>query len=147
MIQHRHIPINNSGTDYFVGDLHGEHSLLHQTLSRIGFDYKKDRLFAVGDLIDRGPDSASCLGLSLKPWFFSVIGNHEDIFLKSIKDPQAKQLHIKHGGQWVKPLSADEMESYADIIRCNMPLAITVETCKGSVGIIHAEAPAEWSSI
>ncbi|MFD2437195.1 metallophosphoesterase [Modicisalibacter luteus] len=60
---------NKRGHDYLVGDLHGQYALLQTMLSRVGFDQDKDRLFCVGDLVDRGPDSLACLSLAFEPWF------------------------------------------------------------------------------
>ncbi len=44
---------NNVGDDFVVGDIHCQFNQLNRQLYEIGFDPKKDRLFAVGDLIDR----------------------------------------------------------------------------------------------
>lgn len=144
MIQHQHIELNTLGKDYVVGDIHGEFDLLYRSLIRYGFDETKDRLFAVGDLIDRGPHSAKCLKLLHEPWFFSVLGNHEDMFLKGRYDPLAKQLHLKNGGRWINSISEETYNSFETLIQDKMPLAMTIETHLGQVGIIHAEAPAHW---
>src|SRR3546814_10866998 len=78
---HRHLAANKVGSDFIVGDLHGCLDLLQVELDRVGFDRAKDRLFSVGDLIDRGPDSMGCLRLLREPWFFAARGNHEDMLL------------------------------------------------------------------
>ena len=65
--QHQHFSINALGTDFFVGDIHGHYQLLLDSLSQAGFDENNgDRVFLVGDLVNRGPDSASCVDLLLK---------------------------------------------------------------------------------
>lgn len=48
---------NILGRDFVVGDIHGEFSKLSKLLSLVGFDEHSDRLFSVGDLVDRGPES------------------------------------------------------------------------------------------
>ena len=48
---------NDVGNDYICSDIHGHFSLLEAELSLISFDKNKDRLFCVGDLIDRGDES------------------------------------------------------------------------------------------
>src|SRR3546814_1255791 len=58
---HQLLPSNDIGRDFIVGDLHGCLDLLQAELTRIEFDRSKDRLFSVGDLVDRGPDSMGCL--------------------------------------------------------------------------------------
>lgn len=48
--------LNTKGRDYAVGDIHGCFNRLQTVLDEMGFDPSKDRLFSVGDLVDRGPD-------------------------------------------------------------------------------------------
>ena len=45
------------GRDWVVGDVHGCFRTLRDALLAIDFDDGRDRLFSVGDLIDRGPNS------------------------------------------------------------------------------------------
>ena len=77
----RTLPSNDQGRDYVVGDLHGCRQLLDQLLEFVDFSPENDRLFSVGDLIDRGSDSLGCLALLEKPWFYAVRGNHEEMLL------------------------------------------------------------------
>ena len=60
---HIFIPKNIKGRDFVVGDIHGHYDLLKTELKTVGFDKQKDRLFSVGDIIDRGPKSEECLTL------------------------------------------------------------------------------------
>jgi len=66
----QHFASNKHGHDYVVGDVHGDYERLTDLLLVIKFDVTVDRLFAVGDLIDRGPDSVKCLELLNESWFF-----------------------------------------------------------------------------
>lgn len=75
---------NNEGRDFIIGDLHGHYSLLMDGLKKVNFDFNKDRLFSVGDLIDRGPEQLECLNLLKEKWFFPVMGNHEYMLLSSL---------------------------------------------------------------
>ena len=52
---------NTHGTDYIVGDIHGHYERLMSQLGELNFDFACDRLFCVGDLIDRGPDSSKAV--------------------------------------------------------------------------------------
>jgi len=45
---------NTEGQDFFVGDIHGMYNLLMSQLNLLGFDRNVDRLFSVGDIVDRG---------------------------------------------------------------------------------------------
>ncbi|EQD24060.1 MAG: metallophosphoesterase [Nitrospirae bacterium] len=71
---------------YVVGDLHGQFSLLLDLLRKVLFDKKKDRLIAVGDVLDRGSRVGDLLFFlheaSREGWFLSVKGNHEESFLR-----------------------------------------------------------------
>ena len=77
-LAHKHYARNENGRDFVVSDIHGCYDTLMVELAQIDFDQHKDRLFSVGDLVDRGPDSLKCLKLIEEPWFHPVIGNHED---------------------------------------------------------------------
>ena len=58
-----HHDTNINAHDFIVGDLHGCRAMLDTLLAHVGFDGSRDRLFSVGDLVDRGPDSEGCLDL------------------------------------------------------------------------------------
>ena len=49
------------GRDFVAGDVHGEFEALEATLANLGFQPDRDRLFARGDLVDRGLRSADAL--------------------------------------------------------------------------------------
>ena len=84
------LPANKTGRDFVLGDLHGTTDLLRALMEHLAFDPEKDRLFSVGDLIDRGEDSPGGLALLLEPWFHAVIGNHEDMMMDYLL-PRARQ--------------------------------------------------------
>jgi serine/threonine protein phosphatase 1 len=96
------LPRNETGRDLIVGDLHGCRRDLEILLVAAGFNPGRgDRLFGTGDLIDRGPDSLGCLGLLRQPWFYCVLGNHEQMFLDALGgDDDAIALSVANGGAW-----------------------------------------------
>lgn len=75
---------NLVGRDFVIGDLHGCTLALEELLNHVRFDKSKDRLFSVGDLVDRGPDSIGALALLNERWFFAVLGNHEHMLRDAI---------------------------------------------------------------
>jgi hypothetical protein len=93
--QIRRVPVNTEGRDFVIGDLHGQYALISHFRERTSFDPQKDRLFSVGDLIDRGPDSLKCLSLLNEDWFYCVCGNHEEQFAKLVSKIQNE---ISNGG-------------------------------------------------
>ena len=65
----KHFEANQSGRDLIVGDIHGGFSRLQLALDAVHFNPVVDRLFCVGDLVDRGPESAQALDWLARPWF------------------------------------------------------------------------------
>ena len=102
------IPINKQGSDYIFGDLHGCLDLLLEKMDEVGFNKGIDRLFSVGDLIDRGPKSIECLRLVKESWFYPVQGNHEDMMVSAVLNGDNPDLWLINGGEW--SLEADEDE-------------------------------------
>lgn len=135
---------NILGRDFVVGDIHGYFDLLQLKLMQVKFDKNKDRLFSVGDLIDRGPFSARVLEWLEKPWFFAIKGNHEEMIYEYHNDISWHQSYAKHGGQWFIDLPYEERQKYVDVLN-KLPDIFEIITCNGSVGIVHAEVPVnDW---
>lgn len=133
---------NLLGKDYVCGDMHGCLSMFNQKLFDISFDKEKDRMFCVGDLIDRGPDSLGCLKLIEEDWFFCCRGNHEDLMLGSYSPgSQLEQCNpivwFRNGGEW--SLSTQIAPTLITKV-LELPLVIVVKKADGSrINIVHAE--------
>ena len=106
----RRLPANDRGRDFVIGDLHGCLGDLQEKLRAARFDPAAgDRLFSVGDLVDRGPDSLGCLALLRQPLFHAVLGNHEQMMLDAMAEgvgdqSQAFLFHVFNGGGWAVDL-------------------------------------------
>lgn len=134
---------NTAGRDLVIGDIHGCFTKALAALDAVGFDPAAgDRLFSVGDLVDRGPESEHVLWWLDQPWFAAVQGNHEDMAIRWGRPgcPMDAELYALNGGAWNIANTAPERLKYSDALQA-LPLAIEVETAAGLVGIVHADCP------
>jgi serine/threonine protein phosphatase 1 len=143
----RHFAKNKKGNDYVVGDIHGMFKHLYEILLSIGFDFENDRLFSVGDLCDRGPNSPDVIHWLNYPWFFPIMGNHEQIILLYEANRYNDKDLLSVGGDWWLSLDKKSKQFIVEAYK-NLPVAIEVETDDGLVGIIHAHCPhADWNKL
>jgi len=154
--QIQRLPSNSAGKDYVVGDLHGCFDLLERLMAHVNFDKSCDRLFSVGDLIDRGPSSLNCLELLAEPWFYAVQGNHElmmlDFFASYIVSGKLENLDdhsnngfLVYGGDWIEDhFHPDKQSMSPEFNRClvrtlDLPLLLVVGEEDNRFHVIHAE--------
>lgn len=128
---------NTTGRDFVVSDIHGCYTDLEGALAGVSFDPEKDRLFSVGDLADRGPESKTALAFIKNPWFHPVLGNHEEMYLQCwIHKNEPVRWHYQNGGEWVNELTEKELDAYKEDIE-SLPLIIRI----GNVLICHSLLP------
>lgn len=149
----RHAPVvriaaNTRGRDFAVGDIHGAFEALRGSLQAIGFDPLSDRLFSVGDLVDRGPQSADVLDWLDLPWFHAICGNHDFMTWRSaLGRPFESVRHADHGGEWLYDLPPARQQQIGEHLAA-LPMAIEVSTQSGTAGLIHAELPSDdWNDV
>lgn len=148
MSRFRRVTANTRGRDLAVGDIHGHFQRLQQCLDSVGFNPEVDRLFSVGDLVDRGPHSPQALQWLAQPWFYAVQGNHESLAISHARggrlDPA---MYRAAGGGWFLDLPAEEQEPFVEAF-LNLPIALEVATADGPVGLLHADSPfSDWAQL
>lgn len=95
---------------YAVGDIHGRLDLLDELLERMEADNAgrgnaDTTVIFLGDLIDRGPNSAQVVQRLMELGSGSdqirfLLGNHEEVFLKSLRgDAKALPFFVRIGGK------------------------------------------------
>ena len=137
---------NTLGRDLIVGDIHGCFTRINEVLTILAFQPAIDRLFSVGDLVDRGPESREALSWLTQPWFHAVQGNHEDMAIRFGERDNRMDLknYAANGGGWNIGNTFEERAEFSHAFRV-LPLAIEIETEEGLVGIVHAGCPyASW---
>ena len=124
-----------------MGDIQGAFSALQRALDAIGFNPAVDRLFSVGDLVDRGPESHEVLSWLDKSWFYAICGNHDFMAWRSaLGDPYREVDHLAHGGEWLQELPREQQQRIGER-QAALPIALEVETAAGAVGLVHADCP------
>ncbi|WP_109480360.1 metallophosphoesterase [Paraburkholderia sp. C35] len=133
-----HHAVNRAGRDFVVGDLHGCVDALRFLLREVEFDSSRDRLFSVGDLVDRGSQSEEALALLDKPWFHAVLGNHEDTLCAVAEGRLKKQWWYGIGGLWSAHVPIERLRAYAQRLRA-LPLVRVIGSGSERFNILHAE--------
>ncbi len=86
---------------YVVSDLHGQYDLFIKGLEKISFS-SEDKLYVIGDTIDRGPD-----GIKILQKIFSednmelLMGNHEFMMLNSVSPDGEPECYGRDSNIWL----------------------------------------------
>lgn len=125
--------------DYLIGDLQGCCDALDRLLAEIGFSPSRDRLCALGDLVNRGPQSLATLRRlrGLDGAATCLLGNH-DLHLLAVSHGVRKP----HRNDTLDPiLQSPERSVWLDWLRQqSMAVQFSGWLC------VHAGVPAEWSA-
>lgn len=141
----KYFTVNTLGVDYVVGDIHGHFTKLSQCLKALDFEPAVDRLFSVGDLVDRGPESDAATEWLEFPWFHAVMGNHEDMAIRWPRGNMDQHNYNANGGGWNIMNPPCRQQEISDAL-ADLPLCIHLETNYGNVAIVHADLPAyDWA--
>ena len=123
---------------YAIGDVQGCLDPLRRLLEAFGFDRARDRLWLVGDLVNRGPDSLATLRMvkDLGDAAVTVLGNH-DFHLLAVAAGYAK----KHRNDTLDAvLDAPDREELLAWLRQRPMLHV-----QGKWAMVHAGLLPQWS--
>ena len=123
---------------YAIGDLQGCFDSLQRLLGEIGFREAEDRLWFVGDLVNRGPQSLELLRFvkSLGERAVSVLGNH-DLHLLMVAEGRLKPHRKDTLGAILDAPDRDELLTWLR----GLPLMHT----EGEYAMVHAGLLPSWS--
>jgi bis(5'-nucleosyl)-tetraphosphatase (symmetrical) len=124
---------------YAVGDIQGCYDELRRLLDKAGFDPVSDRLWCVGDLVNRGPDSLATLRWvkALGDRAVVVLGNHDLHLIAAalVGERRGKKDTIDD------ILAAPDRDELIDWLR-HRPLLHHSE--KKGFTLVHAGLPPQW---
>ncbi|MDM8547015.1 symmetrical bis(5'-nucleosyl)-tetraphosphatase [Candidatus Venteria ishoeyi] len=126
---------------YIVGDVQGCYQPLRQLLDKLAFNPAKDKLWSVGDLVNRGPESLQVLRFfkSLGAQAKVVLGNH-DLHLLAVY--YGNRNRYKPDKDTIEPiLKAKDSDSLMDWLR-HQPLLY--HSKKQQLLMVHAGLPPQW---
>ena len=125
-------------TRYAIGDVQGCEKELRALLKKIGFSADRDRLWFVGDLVNRGPRSLATLRLvrSLADNAIVVLGNH-DLHLLALAHGARRR---RRSDTVDEVLAASDREALLEWL-ISRPLAYA----EGRDLMVHAGVVPQWS--
>ena len=123
---------------YAIGDVQGCYASLQQLIRTIEFTAQQDRLWFVGDLVNRGPDSLHVLRYikSLKSAARTVLGNH-DLFLLAVGAGAAS---LRRNDTLLQVLEAPDRDDLLHWLR-QQPLLYR----EGNDLMVHAGLLPQWT--
>lgn len=116
-----------------VGDVHGCLTELEELLDRVGLN-GDDRLYFVGDLVARGPDTLGVLALVRRLGAVAVRGNHEQKMLQYARALRGQGPRVRLGPNHIA-LTHQMSEQDWGVLR-NTPLWLDLP--EHSVRLVHA---------
>jgi bis(5'-nucleosyl)-tetraphosphatase (symmetrical) len=130
---------------YAVGDIQGCYTELVRLLEKIRFDPTSDKLWLVGDLVNRGADSLQVLRLvkSLGDSAITVLGNH-DLHLLAVAYGQGR---LHRGDTLDEILNAPDREELLTWLRHQRLLHVEGEFVLVHAGLLPAWTVAQANSL
>lgn len=128
---------------YCIGDIQGCDGALQKLLDKVGFSASRDQVYLLGDLVNRGPDSAAVLRRCMRAdgSIAAILGNHDLHLMASYYGARKPGKRDTMGGV-LAAADASEMMAW---LRCQ-PLMRSVAGLDGSLLLVHAGLLPQWSA-
>lgn len=103
---------------YCISDIHGHFENLERFVKTLKED---DRVFVLGDVIDKGKDSIKCLEYIMNDdRFLMLLGNHEYMMFNLLSEEPGSYLYNEYYDLWVNWNSGgDTLDQYNELTRYN----------------------------
>ncbi|HTQ77834.1 MAG TPA: symmetrical bis(5'-nucleosyl)-tetraphosphatase [Burkholderiales bacterium] len=123
---------------YAIGDVQGCFDELEELVARIGFNPRHDRLWLVGDLVNRGPKSLEVLRYvkGLGEAAVVVLGNHDLHLVTQFEGFERK----RKDDTFSDVLEAPDARALVDWVRARPMMHV-----EGSWAMVHAGLLPQWS--
>lgn len=136
---------------YLSSDLHGDFNGFKKLLEKISFDSKNDKIYILGDIIDRGKESIALLcfimGLCQSGCACVIKGNHELFLQRYLSGSLSARQWSAWGGfgtfNELAGLSADERARIFDFI-CALPHFCELKAMGKDCVLTHAGIHADF---
>ena len=128
---------------HLIGDIQGCDAALQRLLTHIDFSPSRDTLYVLGDLVNRGPDSAGVLRRlrALQGAAYCLLGNH-DLHLLAV----AQGLRKAHRKDTLEGLlQAPDREDLLHWLR-HQSMAMHLQHHGASVLMVHAGVLPQWTA-
>jgi bis(5'-nucleosyl)-tetraphosphatase (symmetrical) len=125
---------------FAIGDIQGCAAAFDQLLRKIRFRPSRDRLWLVGDLVNRGPDSLAVVRrvMSLGRSVTCVLGNHDLHLLATV----AGRRELSPADTFHDVLEAPDLGAIVDWLRWRPLLHYDAQARRV---LVHAGIPPQWS--
>lgn len=125
---------------YAVGDLQGCLEPLQCLLEHVAFDPSKDRLWLVGDLVNRGPQSLETLRFlyGIRDSLVCVLGNHDLHLLATARNIE----RLKKHDTLREVLEAPDCDQLLEWLRQQKLMHYDAER---AIAMVHAGIPPQWT--
>lgn len=131
---------------YVMGDVHGDIKHLEMMLQTINFNPKRDHMYFLGDVVDRGPEVISTLKrvseMVTDGCATLLLGNHEYFIMLYMEGvlsaPKWKNFGAGDLKEYIDQMSKEERKKLYDFLD-SLPVYVEIESpCLGKTVLVHA---------